>query len=82
MTHALLLAGLLLTLAGCASFGYYGREPYVSTPYGATPYGIPEVVTRPPDLYTRSDIDAINAEATCRALARNTLQASRCGIRR
>ena len=82
MTHLTLLAGLLLTLAGCASVGYGWREPYTAAPYGVTPYGIPEVVTRPPDLYTRSDIDAINAEVACRANARNTLQASRCGIRR
>ena len=80
MTRAVLLT--LLLLPGCASFGYYGREPYGAAPYGVTPYGIPEVVTRPPDLYTRSDIDAINAEVACRANARNSLQASRCGIRR
>ena len=71
---------VLLLMSGCASwsgFGF-GRDPY------ATLYGVPdaEVVTRPPQLYTRSEIDAINAETQCRSLARTPLQAQRCGVRR
>ena len=71
MIRAALIASML---AGCASFGsgnYNDRG------------GIPlEIITRAPDLYTRSEIDAINAETQCRSLARTPLQAQRCGIRR
>ena len=71
---------LVLLLPGCASFGLgtYGANPY------GTPYGVPdaEVVVRQPELYTRAEVDAINAETQCRSLARTTLQAQRCGIRR
>jgi hypothetical protein len=83
MTHALLLAGLLLTLTGCASIGTWGYGP-VRTPYSTGLYGAPdaEVVIRQPELYTRNEIDAINAETACRSLARNSLQAARCGVRR
>jgi len=35
-----------------------------------------------PETYTRAEVDAINAETTCRSLARTPLQASRCGVRR
>jgi len=42
----------------------------------------PTVTVAPPDYYTRAEIDAINAELECRLLARNLLQASRCGVRR
>ena len=35
-----------------------------------------------PETYTKAEVDAINAEATCRALARTPLQAGRCGVRR
>ncbi len=75
MIRAALMAMLL---SGCASSSTgYGT-------YGATPYGVPdaEVVVRQPELYTRAEIDAINAETQCRSLARTTLQAQRCGIRR
>ena len=61
---------LTLLLSGCASIGgggWWGRD---------------EIVVRPPDLYTRPEIDAINAETQCRTLARTPLQAQRCGIRR
>lgn len=34
------------------------------------------------DTYSRSEVDAINAEQQCRTLARSTLQAQRCGVRR
>jgi hypothetical protein len=68
MIRALALASLL---SGCASVGgggwWGGRE---------------EIITRPPPYYDRAEIDAINAEAECRRLARNTLQAQRCGVRR
>ena len=33
-------------------------------------------------VYTRSDVDAINAEAQCKLLARNLVQVSRCETRR
>ena len=67
MIRAALLASLL---SGCASIGggwWGGRE---------------EVITRPPPYYDRAEVDAINAEAECRRLARNTLQAQRSGVRR
>ena len=32
--------------------------------------------------YTRADVDAINAEAQCKLLARNLVQVSRCAVRR
>ena len=35
-----------------------------------------------PDVYSRSDINAINAEAACKAQARNLLQVARCEPRR
>ncbi len=73
---------LMLLLAGCASSAtVYG--PYGASTYG-TPYGVPdaEVVVRQPELYTRAEVDAINAETQCRSLARTTLQAQRCGVRR
>ena len=74
---------LMLLLSGCATLfpGVYGPT---YGPYGAGPYGAPvaDIITRPPDFYTRSDIDAINAETMCRTNARTTLQAQRCGIRR
>jgi hypothetical protein len=68
---------VFMLLSGCASFG--------SGNYGG-PAGpvLPDavVVVRPPELYTRPEVDAINAEASCRSLARNMLEAQRCGIRR
>jgi len=71
---------LMLLLSGCASW-----NPFIATanPYNAL-YGVPdaEVVVRQPQLYTRSEIDAINAETMCRSLARDMLQAQRCGVRR
>jgi hypothetical protein len=83
MIRAILLSSLL---SGCAWFGgyNYGPTPYGARPYSTGLYGAPdaEVVVRQPELYTRNEIDAINAEITCRALARNTLQAQRCGVRR
>ena len=38
--------------------------------------------TREELVYTRADIDAINAEAQCKALARSLVQISRCETRR
>ena len=68
MIRAALMA--LLLLSGCASVGggLFGRGD--------------EIITRPPPYYDRAEIDAINAEAECRRLARSTLQAQRCGVRR
>jgi hypothetical protein len=66
MIRAVLLASLL---SGCAS---------ISGGWGARD----EIIIRPPPYYDRAEIDAINAEAECRRLARNTLQAQRCGVRR
>lgn len=71
-TRVLLLAALL---PSCANIG---RDPY----YGARPPPDAEIVVRQPELYTRGEIDAINAEIQCRTLARNSLEAQRCGIRR
>ena len=34
------------------------------------------------DYYTRSQVDFINAEAQCKALARNLVQLARCDVRR
>ena len=39
-------------------------------------------VTEKPYTYSRYEIDAINAENNCRALARNMLQMERCATRR
>jgi hypothetical protein len=33
------------------------------------------------DTYSRGEIDAIQAEAACRALARNLVQQRRCSVR-
>jgi len=72
----------VLLLQGCASIGPYGYSGY----RGVDPalYGVPDavVVTRPPELYTRAEIDAINADIMCRTNARNQLQIARCGVRR
>jgi hypothetical protein len=66
----LLMALLAPLLAGCNYFGgWWGGQRE-------------EIITRPPPYYDRAEIDAINAEAECRRLARNTLQAGRCGVRR
>jgi hypothetical protein len=40
------------------------------------------VVARLPEVYSRSEIDAINAEAECKRIARNLVQISRCSNRR
>jgi len=67
MIRAALMA---LLLSGCASAGggWFGRGD--------------EIITRPPPYYDRAEIDAINAEAECRRLARSMVQAQRCGVRR
>jgi hypothetical protein len=39
-------------------------------------------VTERPPFYTRYEIDAINAEAACRNMARTIIQMERCTIRR
>jgi hypothetical protein len=73
---------LVLLLSGCASIGPYGYGGYRGTDPAL--YGVPDavVVVRPPELYTRAEIDAINADIMCRTNARNQLQVARCGIRR
>lgn len=63
-------AMLVLVLAGCSS--RYEAQHSV----GRGP------VAEPADVYSRAEVDAINAEVTCRALARTMLQAARCGVRR
>jgi len=82
MTRAILLT---LLLSGCATVGGWGYGPRID-PYvvGGGAFGAPDgvVITRPPDLYTRSEIDAINAEMACRVNARTPLQAGLCGVRR
>ena len=75
----------LLLLSGCASIGPYGYGVRGGPdPYAAAVYGVPDaiVVTRPPEMYTRAEIDAINADIMCRTNARNQLQLARCGVRR
>jgi len=81
MIRAILLS---LLLSGCAWFGGYGYGPRTIDPATATVYGVPdaEVVVRQPQLYTRAEIDAINAEIACRTNARTPLQAGLCGVRR
>ena len=34
------------------------------------------------DYYSRAEVDAVNATAQCKALARNLVQISRCDVRR
>jgi hypothetical protein len=34
------------------------------------------------DYYTRSQVDALNAEQQCKLLARNLVQVARCDVRR
>ena len=41
-----------------------------------------EVTAYLDNYYSRADVDAINAETACRQLARNLVQAQRCGVRR
>ena len=72
MIYVLLIV-LALSLSGCGNF----RNSF-GTGFG----GEEVVITRPPDLYTRAEVDALNAELQCRQLARSMLQAQRCGIRR
>lgn len=62
---------LLLLLGGCGVFNAGGWRDRDNV-----------IVTVPPEVYTRSDVDSINAESQCRALARSMLEAQRCGIRR
>jgi len=61
---------LTLTLAGCGAYNNIVGGP------------TPVTIEQPPDVYTRPEIDALNAEIACRNQARTPLQASRCGIRR
>jgi len=58
-----LVLGIVLPMAGCA--------------YPLRDEGLP-VVARLPEVYSRSEIDAINAAAECKRLARNLVQIARC----
>jgi hypothetical protein len=71
----------VLLLSGCTTIGGW---LYPDARTNAAIYGVPDavVVTRPPELYTRAEIDAINADMMCRTLARNPVQIQRCGVRR
>ena len=68
------IIGIALTLSSCAVFDplVYGRREELRQP----------ALIVVPETYTKAEIDAINAEATCKALARNVIQQSRCGVRR
>ena len=65
----------LLLLTGCGVF-----RNSITTGAGDEEGEV--LVVRPPNVYSRADVDAINAETQCRALARSMLQAQRCGVRR
>jgi hypothetical protein len=67
MLKAAIIASLLVLLPSC---GYYRGE-----------WRQPAVIVAP-ETYTKSEVDAINAEIACRANAKTPLQASRCGVRR
>ena len=72
------LAAMLMLSTMTASCAYPGG-------YGF--FGLREPIRQPaaiaiPERYTKAEVDAINAELTCRANARTTLQAQRCGVRR
>jgi hypothetical protein len=69
MRHWLMLI-IVLPLAACA---VVEREP-VSAP------GL--VIEPTVGIYSKSEIDAINAEAECKRMARNLVQIARCGTRR
>lgn len=56
---------LALLLGGCAARG----------PILAVDVAQP---SPPPDVYTKAEIDAMQAQTTCRAQARTMLQLSRC----
>lgn len=73
MTQAAISLLLACTLSGCAIYDSW--------------LGPREALRQPatiliPETYTKAEIDAINAEITCKSLARNQLQAARCGTRR
>jgi len=64
---------LVLALGGCGTY---------RNSIGGNGDGDDVIIVRPPNVYSRGDVDAINAETQCRALARSMLEAQRCGIRR
>jgi hypothetical protein len=64
-----LVLGIVLPLAACA------------VPLRDDADRLP-VVARLPEVYSRSEIDAINAAAECKRLARNLVQIARCNNRR
>jgi hypothetical protein len=66
----ILLGMLVLPVGGC---WVYERPLTVERPLTIEPtIGI----------YSKSEVDAINAEAECKRLARNLVQVSRCEVRR
>ena len=69
------VAIMLLSLVGCGVF----RNTVTN---GSDDDSGEVVVMKPPKAYSRADVDAINAETQCRSLARNMLEAQRCGVRR
>jgi hypothetical protein len=73
MIKVVAIMGIALTLPSCAVFDPFGyRREELRQP----------ALINVPETYTKAEIDAINAEATCKALARNAIQQSRCGVRR
>ena len=73
-----MLAALLLAIAlgGCGTY----RNSFGGG--GNSGDGDDVIIVRPPNVYSRGDVDAINAETQCRSLARSMLEAQRCGVRR
>ena len=66
-----IIAVVILCITQSACGVIYDREP-IRQP----------ALINVPETYTKSEIDAINAETMCKAQARTQLQLSRCGIRR
>ena len=74
MTRALALLLLAPMLSSCALYDswVYERREAIRQP----------ALINIPETYTKAEIDAINAEITCKSLARNSIQSARCGTRR
>jgi len=69
MATYLLVIAAALTLSACTMSLREAPEPA-------------PVIIDPPSVYTREQIDAINAEAECKRAARNMVQIARCDTRR
>jgi len=73
MMRVVALVVMLVLLPSCAYYDPLGiRREAVRQP------GLIAV----PESYTKSEVDAINAETVCRLQSRNVLEAGRCGVRR